>query len=346
VALTLYVKRDRWRSHLDKVLAANPGLVPVAKGTGYGVGLRHLADEADSLGVGILAVGQYDEVATVSAVFTGSFLVLTPWRPFHDVPLSDGRLIHTVSRLQDLRELAESGHRLRLVLEHVTSMLRHGMSTAELLDAIRIVVEHPDLILEGLTLHLPLSEASEVAEVETILAALGEADFAGTVFVSHLSTEEIGRLAGAHPRLTFRPRIGTDLWLGDRGALSVESEVLDVHPLAKGQTFGYRGRTARSAGTLLVVSGGSTHGVGLEAPVASTGARSRFRHAAKATLESVGYARSPFFIGDAQCMFAEPPHMQVSLILVPEGVRAPEVGDLVSVRVRFTTTHVDRVRFS
>ena len=63
MALTLYVDGDRWRTHLTDVLTRNPGLVPVAKGNGYGFGLHRLARKAEWLGVDTLAVGTYDELA-------------------------------------------------------------------------------------------------------------------------------------------------------------------------------------------------------------------------------------------------------------------------------------------
>jgi hypothetical protein len=41
--------------------------------------------------------------------------------------------------------------------------------------------------------------------------------------------------------------------------------------------------------------------------------------------------------------FAEPPHMQCSLLVLPEGVAPPQVGDEVPVRMRLTTTTPDAV---
>ena len=46
---------------------------------------------------------------------------------------------------------------------------------------------------------------------------------------------------------------------------------------------------------------------------------------------------------DVQRLFAEPPHMQASMLFVGASARVPEVGDEVEVRVRFTTTTFDRV---
>ena len=63
MALTLYVDGDRWRGHLKDVLARHPGLVPVAKGNGYGFGLHRLARKAEWLGVDTLAVGHVRRAA-------------------------------------------------------------------------------------------------------------------------------------------------------------------------------------------------------------------------------------------------------------------------------------------
>ena len=44
-----------------------------------------------------------------------------------------------------------------------------------------------------------------------------------------------------------------------------------------------------------------------------------------------------------QRWFAEPPHMQASMLFLPHGSRVPEVGEDVDVRVRYTATSFDRV---
>ena len=138
MALTLYVDGDRWRTHLKDVLARHPGLVPVAKGNGYGFGLARLARKAEWLGVDTLAVGTYDELGEVSQRYPGSLLVLTPWRPFSTAS-DDPRVIHTVGRLEDLQALAEHGpverSRPRVALERMTSMLRHGFTAKGLREA-------------------------------------------------------------------------------------------------------------------------------------------------------------------------------------------------------------------
>ena len=64
---------------------------------------------------------------------------------------------------------------------------------------------------------------------------------------------------------------------------------------------------------------------------------------ARGGLDAVGVVRSPFTVDGKPRLFAEPPHMQASMLLLPEGAAVPAVGDEVDVRVRFTATQFDRV---
>ena len=91
MSLTLTVDGDRWRAHLRGFAEATPGLVPVAKGNGYGFTLGRLARKAEWLGVDTLAVGTYEELPEVAHRYAGDLLVLTPWRPFHPTPDPDPR---------------------------------------------------------------------------------------------------------------------------------------------------------------------------------------------------------------------------------------------------------------
>ena len=141
----------------------------------------------------------------------------------------------------------------------------------------------------------------------------------------------------------MRPRIGTDLWLGDREALRVTSTVLDVHPLRRGEMYGYRGRSAPREGHLVVVGGGTAHGIGLESPMGESGLRSRAAVVARGGLDALGLTRSPFWVGGKQRFFAETPHMQASMLFLPADATPPEVGDRVAARVRYTATWFERV---
>lgn len=335
--LTLYVDGPRWRRHLASTVAASPGLIPVAKGNGYGFGTGRLARRSDWLGATTITVGTYRDVAEVEHRFSGDILVLEPWRPFLDV-VYGGRIIHTVGRLDDLAALGQRPDRPRIVLEGLTSMRRHGFSAAQLTAAAGAA---RGVAVEAHALHLPLG-GGHLLEVEGWLARAP----AATWFVSHLTGQELQSLRSGHPSTTFRPRVGTGLWLGDRGALTAKSTVLDVHVVRRGDRTGYRqGRIGRD-GHLLVVSGGTAHGIALEAPAPAASPRQRAVSLARGGLEAVGRALSPFVVDGRQRWFVEPPHMQVSLVFVPAGVPPPSCGDELDVKVRFTTTTFDRVEIS
>ena len=124
----------------------------------------------------------------------------------------------------------------------------------------------------------------------------------------------------------------------------MRATVLDVHPVERGDTYGYRGRTAPRAGTILVVSGGTAHGIGLEAPTGDATLKARAASIARGGLDAAGFVRSPYTVDGKQRLFAEPPHMQASMLFLPAGAAVPEVGDEVDCRVRFTATSLRRGR--
>jgi alanine racemase len=336
----MYVDGDRWRENLQRVRDTHPGIVPVIKGNGYGFGIERLAERAAWLGVDTVAVGIYREVVPVAAGFRGSVMVLSPWRPFETRAVFDSHVIHTVGRIEDLRALAErSGERRpRVVLERLTSMRRHGFSARDLREAAGAV---DGVAVEGVSLHLPISAGSHLTEVRRLMTDVVAAGLpTHRVFVSHLTDTEMDELRASYPDYELRPRIGTQLWLGARDAITVRSTVLDVHPVERG-VIGYRSRTAPAAGTILVVSGGTSHGIGLEAPTGGATLKDRAARIAKGGLDAAGFVRSPFTIDGKLRLFAEPPHMQASMLFMPHGPRVPAVGEEVAVRVRYTATSFD-----
>jgi len=335
--LTLYVDGPAWRDHLRRVADRRPGLVPVAKGNGYGFTVGRLARRAEWLGVDTIAVGTYAEVPDVAQRFPGDILVLEPWRPFLDAP-HNPRVVHTVGRLDDLAALGATGDSPRVVVEALTSMRRFGFAAADLPTALT----GRGVRVEGLAVHLPLGDG-HVEEVDELLAATGPVS---QVFVSHLTTGDVATLVDHHPDVTFRPRIGTELWHGDREAFDVRATVLDVHPVAKGDRVGYRQRRIAKDGHLVVVSGGTAHGIALEAPTPAASTRQRAVAVAKGGLEATGRALSPFVVAGKQRWFVEPPHMQASMIFVPASVAPPTAGDELEVQVRLTTTTADAVVIS
>ena len=355
MSLVLHVDGDRWRAHLREVAEARPGLVPVVKGNGYGFGNGRLARRVQwlagqDLDGDTLAVGTYPEIDDVVRRFDGDLVVLSPWRPWDaGAATTDDRVIHTVGRLADLAALSAAPGRPRVLLERLTSMRRHGFTARGLREA---VAAAGGVRLEGVSLHLPLDQGDNLAEAEELMtdvvaAGFGELDDrAATVWVSHLAVADLAALAGRYPDFVFRPRVGTDLWLGDRGALRVTARVLDSHPVERGEQFGYRGRAVPRTGTLVVVSGGTAHGIGLEAPTGEGSVRARAATLARGGLDALGMVKSPYTVAGKARYFAEPPHMQASMLFLPSGVDVPAVGDEVDVRVRFTATTFDAVEIA
>jgi hypothetical protein len=350
MTLSLYLDTERWRAHQRAVLAEFPGLVPVAKGNGYGLGNRRLAEEAALLGTGLLAVGTAEEAAEVLAQgFPGDVLVLTPYRigepgpelPDPGVPPAGGggRVLRTAGTLEAVRALA--GGRGTTVVECMTSMRRHGISPADLAH----LAELPPPA--GFALHLPLDRrdgSDPVDEVDAWVRAIEAAGLTpGTVFLSHLGAAHLAELTRRHPGTRFRCRIGTRLWLGDVGAMTAGATVLDVTPVRRGQRYGYRQHRAPGPGHLLVLAGGTAHGLGLEAPKYVRGLLPRLKGVARAGLAAVNRSLSPYQWQGRQLWYAEPPHMQVSIVFLPAGPKPPAVGDELTVTVRHTTTRFDRV---
>ncbi len=246
-------------------------------------------------------------------------------------------------------------------------------------EAVRAALASGALVLEGLALHLPMAQP-DPARVDSramlrdptsgpvehgsarVREALGWAHRwladvsaapgnpgtvlrnAADLWVSHLSPTEAADLRAALPDVPVRPRIGTALWLGDPGSHRAEGVVLAVHPISRlTGGVGYRQRRLRPGSALVVVGGGTSHGVALAAPDPNPPARRRAANAADALLLAAGRARSPFLWNGTHLAFAETPHASVSLVVVPRGVRPPAVGESLACRVRTTTTRFDQI---
>jgi hypothetical protein len=340
MALTLYVDTPRWRAHQRSVVDAFPGLVPVAKGNGYGFRNLRLAEEATRLGADVLAVGTSYEAAELKDYFGKDLIVLTPYRIREDtVPLPQ-RVIRTVGSIEGLRGLVGG----RVIIECMTSMRRHGVSPEDL-GKLRTAVD--DVRVEGFAVHLPMDRPEGVDPLGETAAWVDRLRAAGLplrrMFVSHLKSQEVAELSRRYPDVHFRARIGTQLWLGDHRAIDCRGTVMDVHPLAKGDRYGYRQHRASADGHLLVVAGGTAHGVGLEAPKNLTGLTPRAKNLARAGLATLNRTPSPFSWNGSKIAFAEPPHMQVSLLWLPGEVQPPQAGEELKATLRHTTTLFDRI---
>ena len=296
------------------------------------------------------------------------------------LPAAD-RLILTASRpdaVRALARLAADGARIRVVLEGLTSMRRFGLTARELADVLAdptvgAAIADGQLEVAGLSLHLPLAQpdirnvavlgddgvpdatgrvrevigwAHDWARACRALAAgpaSGGANPSPSVWVSHLEADEAGAVRALVADVDLRHRIGTRLWLGDRAAYAPRSTVLAVHDLAPGTRVGYRQRRVPRRSRVLVVAGGTAHGIALTAPSAASTVRQRVVTAGTGALDATGRALSPFTVGGKRLWFAEPPHAQVSMLWLPESVPRPAVGHSVDVEVRMTTARFDQV---
>ena len=341
MTLTLTIDTRAWRDHVKHVHEEFPGLVPVAKGNGYGLGLDVLAREAERLNNDCLAVGTAHEVTTVrEAGWSRDVIVLSPWRPFDETAtalLDDPRVITVVSRLTDLDELRATHPGARVVVELMTSMRRHGITPQEIAS-----VEIGKLGFEGWTMHLPLKgQLSEARQ----LASEAVAHQRGAVWVSHLGVNDYRRLR-TQLGVQTRMRMGTRLWLGAPQTLRTTATVLDVHRVTRGARYGYNQSRAPRDGWLVIVSGGTSHGIALSAPSPARSLRQRGVSLAQGVLDAAGISRSPFSIAGRKRPFAEPPHMHASMVFVGGASPGVEVGDEVPVTTRQTTTTCDELVWS
>jgi len=266
------------------------------------------------------------------------------------------------------------GRPVRVVLEGLTSMHRFGLDESDIARLLTDPRLGEHLALEGLALHLPLAqppaprrpasamlhdsstgivehgtararEAIGWARLWTTLLAdrlgAGAAEGAAAIWASHLDDAELASVRAAVPDIPLRARVGTRLWHGDRGSLQASGTVLQVHRTDR--EVGYRQRRPAKDGSVVVVSGGTAHGVALAAPTAPVSLRARVRSVGAGTLEAAGRARSPFSLRGAPLWFVEPPHVSVSLLQVPRGTPPPSVGDELPCTVRYATTRADIV---
>ena len=324
--LSLHIDGQKWRSHLGAMVSAKPGLVPVIKGNGYGFGLEFLADEATRLGVDTVAVGLASEVVKVRSAFAGEIIILSPDQEFND--LLDPKVIQTISNLAVLQKIDTKAN---LIIEIQTPLNRHGIDIADLNQAIA-TVKNRGLNLRGFTLHLPIAKIDR-NWLSSILKLLPEGSI---VWISHI--QDVDRIKREFPKITFRERIGTSLWLGADSALEARATVLENRKIQG--TAGYQQRKVN--GNVIVASGGTAHGIGLTAPQSDYSLLGRIKIIAHALEAAFGKMRSPYRWEGKGLDFIETPHMQCSL-LTYNGSNQPKPGDELTIRVRYTTTTFDQI---
>lgn len=344
--LTLYVDRRSWQAHHRRMVAERPGLVPVAKGNGYGFTVPLLAEAAAALGrdggVDQLAVGTADEAARVLERFPHDLVLLEPYLPAAPrIELPD-RVVRNAASVAAVRALAGQ----RMVIDCRSSLRRQGVARGELAEVRDALGSARP---EGFCLHMPIdrpAHAEPVREIADWIRALMEAGLdVPVLYVSHLSAAELARLGTLFPGTRFRLRSGTDFWLGEPAAIEARATVLDVLPVSRGDRVGYRQGRSRRDGWVVVVSGGTVQGVGLEAPRQLRGLLPRAKEVARSGLRAMNRTLSPFSWQGRRQWFAEPPHMSVSMIYLPGPAEPPKPGSELVAELRHTATHFDQVAF-
>ncbi len=300
MTVTLTIRTAPWRAHVARVANEVDGLVPVVKGNGYGFGriaLARLASEfCDTVAVGTIheLAGLPDDVHP---------LVMTPTLT---APASTAPVLTVGSRVHVDALAGWSG---RVLVKLVSSMRRYG-GDVELVD----VARRAGLDVIGVSIHPPLA-GSPSDHADEIRQVLDHVDPDLTVWVSHLDPMTYATLPRTH---TYRLRLGTSLWHGDKSLLQLGADVLDVRAVRAGDPAGYRQTEVAGNGHLVMIGGGTAHGI---TPLPD--------------------GRSPFHFEQRRLALHEPLHMHTSMAFVPGGARVPDVGRRVDVQRPLTMTTVD-----
>jgi alanine racemase len=289
-----------WRSHVASVVNAADGLVPVVKGNGYGFGRIELARMAAEF-TDTVAVGTVHELGGLPDEL--NVVVLTPTL----APPDTTAAILTVGSEAHIAALA--GWSGRVLVKLASSMQRYGRG-AELVGAARSA----GLEVVGVSIPPPLAGSVD-DHAREIVDRLESIDPTLPVWVSHLDPAAVEALPDSH---TYRLRLGTALWHGDKSFLHLDADVLDVRAVDKGRPAGYRQAALAGDGHLVMIGAGTANGV---APLPD--------------------GRSPFHFERRRLALHEPPHMHTSMAFVPAGEPLPDVGGRVDLQRPLTTTTVD-----
>ena len=371
MTFTLTVDKQRWQSHIDSVAReidqAGAVLIPVVKGNGYGFGRQPIAEQTSRIHAEVMCVGTVWEVESVVTEFSRLIHVLEPinfsdsaqiakW--FEVLEKFSFKIIATVGST-NIEQLADLGVR-HIMLDCLTSLNRFGLTFDEIKNVVHKIP--PSIKLYGFSLHLPIADSrkqirttkSELIEhakessikVQEVINAISSLQSIHTseklvISVSHLSPIELKSITSTFENIDLQIRMGTELWLGAPEALQVTGTVLAIHDVSSNEGAGYTQTPGK--GKLIIVSGGTSHGVALAAPKTTTTFRKKLIAIAEGYAQAFGRVRSPFTLRGKNLMFAEPPHMHVSMLWTDE--LNVHVGDKLSCTVRNTTANFDVVEF-
>ncbi len=314
MTLRLTVSTELWRQHITGTTSAYGEMVPVVKGNGYGFGRATLMPEAAKLSRSV-AVGSVFEVADVPA--TSTAIVLTPVGIDLPLPLPRQTIL-TVGSLHHVATLRSGGWSGPVIIKLQSRMLRYGATSAEL-PALLAAVRDAGCTQAGWSLHPPL-DGTPAQHLDDVSHWLTQLSASFPIYVSHLDAESVQQLRSEFTQHHIVARVGTALWLGDKSAVQLHTDVLDARAVVAGATAGYRNTRISTDGTIVIVGAGSAHGV-----------------------HTVGDDLSPFHFQRRRIQLLEPSHMHSSMLLVPAGEICPQSGDLVDVQQPLTRVVADTI---
>ncbi|MFI0432878.1 MAG: hypothetical protein ACH36H_07020 [Candidatus Nanopelagicales bacterium] len=301
------------------------------------------------------------------------------------------RVIRTVASTQALHRLsAQPAEPMPVVLQGRTSMHGAGLREPDLDalladDTIRSALRSGRLIVRGAVLDLPSQQPNSpqvttfsdsttggpppgatnrvretwgwaaiwiraLAAVEQAGAELGAG--AATMWVTTLTDAEMADLHAALQMVPLRVLRGDQLWAVEPQALQAFGTVLAVQRVGRGIDIGDGQRRTPREGYVVVVGGGSCHGVGVTGPSGTTSLRQRAHAAKSGAMGAIGKVRSPYLWADRPRWFAEPPGPTASLVWLSDeevreamaaGHRIPAVGDQWLCRTNLDLASFDRV---
>ncbi len=300
MTIRLTIRSAPWRSHVARIVNDVDGLVPVVKGNGYGFGRAALVTIAAEF-TDTVAVGTVHELDGLPETLNPVVLTPTLTAPATTTP------VLTVANSTHVDAL--SRWRGRVVVKLTSSMRRYGRGP-ELIDDAR----RAGLDVVGVSIHPPLA-GTAADHRDEIVELIGDVDADIAVWVSHLDPGTYSSLPSTH---TYRLRLGTALWHGDKSFLHLDTDVLDVRSVEAGEPVGYRQNTSAGRGHLVMIGAGTANGV-----------------------TELADGRSPFHLHRRRLALHEPPHMHTSMAFVPDGEPVPAVGDRIDLQRPLTMTLVD-----
>ena len=207
-----------------------------------------------------------------------------------------------------------------MIVKLQSSMHRYGATPAEF-EQVVLDAGAAGLDIVGYALHLPLAGA-DTDRLDEIESWLGRLDPRYPLWLSHLQPRAYSALQGSHPGRSFRIRVGTSLWHGDKTSLQLSADVIAVHRIRAGERAGYRLTQVPDDGHLVLVGAGAAHGVA-----------------------ALPGGASPFHFARTRLAMLEPPHMHTTMLLAPIGTSCPSVGDRVDVQRPLISTTVDEIEW-